>query len=32
LIWEYGDDMNPAWVHVSYRGRGNNRKQLLRIG
>lgn len=18
LIWEYGDDRNPAWVHVSY--------------
>ena len=32
LIWEYGDDLNPAWVHVSYAGRGKNRKQLLRIG
>ena len=32
LIWEYGDDLNPAWVHVSYIGHGKNRKQLLRIG
>ncbi len=32
LIWEYGDDLNPAWVHVSYAARGKNRKQILRIG
>tara|TARA_R110002124_G_scaffold159313_5_gene326477 strand:- start:30 stop:533 length:504 start_codon:yes stop_codon:yes gene_type:complete len=25
LIWELGDDNNPAWIHVSY-VRGNNRK------
>jgi zinc D-Ala-D-Ala carboxypeptidase len=31
LIWEYGDDKNPAWVHVSYVGPGKNRKQELRI-
>jgi len=28
LIWEFGDDTNPAWVHVSYRKEGN-RKQVL---
>ena len=30
LIWEYGDDENPAWVHISYKKDGN-RKQVLRI-
>lgn len=29
LIWERGDDENPAWVHVSY-VEGKNRKQVLR--
>ena len=29
LIWEYGTDQNPAWVHVSYRETGN-RKQVLK--
>lgn len=29
MIWEFGNDKNPDWVHVSYRGEGN-RKQLLR--
>lgn len=29
LIWEYGTDDNPAWVHVSYRARGN-RGQVMR--
>jgi len=28
LIWEYGDDENPAWVHCSYT-RGKNRGELL---
>jgi hypothetical protein len=31
IIWEYGDDNNPAWVHVSYVGNGKNRKQQLKI-
>lgn len=31
LIWEYGDEFNPAWVHVSYMKKGN-RKQIIRIG
>lgn len=30
LIWEYGTDKEPSWVHVSYR-KGKNRKQTLRI-
>lgn len=29
LIWEFGDDKNPNWVHVSYKSEGN-RKQVLR--
>tara|TARA_R110000751_G_scaffold240633_3_gene341235 strand:- start:531 stop:998 length:468 start_codon:yes stop_codon:yes gene_type:complete len=29
LIWEFGDDNNPNWVHVSYKSEGN-RKQVLR--
>ena len=32
LIWEFGDKKNPAWVHVSYNSRENNRKQTLYIG
>ena len=30
MIWEYGDDTNPDWVHVSFKSNGQNRKQLLR--
>lgn len=30
LIWEGGDDHQPAWVHVSYKASGN-RKQVLRM-
>ena len=29
MIWEFGDDKNPNWVHVSYKSEGN-RKQVLR--
>lgn len=29
LIWEFGDSLNPSWVHVSYSEKGN-RKQVLR--
>ena len=29
LIWEFGDDNNPAWIHVSYKESGN-RKQVLK--
>lgn len=29
LIWEFGTDINPSWVHVSYSGK-KNRKQILK--
>lgn len=29
LIWEYGDDGEPAWVHVSLARNGNPRRQVL---
>jgi hypothetical protein len=29
LIWEFGTDKEPAWVHVSYKATGN-RKQVLK--
>jgi len=28
LIYEFGTDEEPAWVHVSYKGRGNRREVL----
>jgi hypothetical protein len=30
LIWEFGDDENPNWVHVSYKESGGNRCQVKR--
>jgi len=30
LIWEFGDDDNPAWVHVSYVSPENNRRRILK--
>jgi zinc D-Ala-D-Ala carboxypeptidase len=30
LIWEGGNDLHPAWVHVSYRA-NRNRKQVLKM-
>ena len=30
LIWEFGTDANPDWVHVSYKVKGPQRKQVLR--
>ncbi len=30
LIWEFGDDNNPAWVHVSFTDDDTNRGQTLR--
>jgi hypothetical protein len=30
LIWEFGSATNPDWVHVSYRVKGGNRKQVLK--
>lgn len=29
LIWEFGDDVKPDWVHVSY-VKGQNRKKCLK--
>lgn len=29
LIWEFGDQSNPSWVHVSY-NEGKNRNQILK--
>lgn len=29
LIWEFGNESNPAWVHVSLKLNGKNRKQTL---
>ena len=30
LIWEYGNDNEPDWVHVSYKPEGN-RGQILKV-
>jgi hypothetical protein len=30
LIWEFGSDTNPDWVHVSYESTGKQRKQILK--
>ena len=29
IIWEFGDDENPAWVHVSYVSPEKNRRRCL---
>ena len=30
LIWEFGDDVGPDWVHISY-APGNNRNDSFRV-
>jgi len=30
LIWEFGDDDEPDWVHVSYKRSGKNRNMVLK--
>ena len=30
LIWEFGNDVNPRWIHVSYKNKKDNRKEVLR--
>ena len=30
MIWEFGDDNTPAWVHVSYVNPGENRNRCLK--
>jgi len=31
LIWEFGTDEKPDWVHVSYTTKRSNRKEILRV-
>lgn len=31
LIWEFGNNNNPAWVHCSYKIRGNRNEVLIAI-
>ena len=30
IIWEFGDDKNPAWVHISYVSEEENRHRCLK--
>jgi len=30
MIWEFGDDDNPDWVHVSYVSKDKNRNRCLK--
>ena len=30
MIWEFGDDDNPDWVHVSYKNERDNRNKCLK--
>ena len=30
LIWEFGDNDQPKWVHVSYNSTGKQRRQILK--
>lgn len=30
MIWEFGDESNPDWVHISYKRKGQNRGEILR--
>ncbi|MFY8161500.1 MAG: D-Ala-D-Ala carboxypeptidase family metallohydrolase [Candidatus Kapaibacteriota bacterium] len=30
LIWEFGTDKNPDWVHASYSANGKQKKQILK--
>jgi hypothetical protein len=30
LIWEFGNNDNPDWVHVSYSSTGKQRKEILK--
>lgn len=31
LIWEKGNSVQPAWVHVSLKRNGNNRRQIIKL-
>ena len=30
MIWEFGDDENPDWVHVSFVSKEENRNRCLK--
>ena len=30
MIWEFGTDMNPNWVHISYVSEEDNRNRCLK--
>jgi hypothetical protein len=30
MIWEFGSDENPDWIHVSYCSADENRKRCLK--
>ena len=30
IIWEFGDDKNPDWVHISYISESENRGRALK--
>ena len=30
IIWEFGDDKNPAWIHISYVSEEENRHRCLK--
>ena len=30
LIWEFGSDESPKWIHVSYKNKKDNRKDVLK--
>ena len=30
MIWEFGDDDNPDWIHISYVSKGENRNRCLK--
>jgi hypothetical protein len=31
LIWEFGNDYNPKWIHVSYVSEKDNRNEVLKV-
>lgn len=31
LIWEYGTDQEPAWIHISYTEQRPNRQEVLKV-
>lgn len=31
LIWEFGSNQNPKWIHVSYIGEKDNRNEVLKV-